>query len=312
MNDAASAVGRLKKEKNAVVLAHTYQPADVQDAADFVGDSYGLSVEATKTGAGTIIFCGVRFMAETAAILNPAKQVVLAEPDAGCPMADMITAPDLLALKRANPGHAVMCYVNSPAEVKALSDVCCTSANALGIAQRLPPEREIIFVPDKHLGDFVAQGLGRPVVLWNGFCPTHARITPVMVARAKREHPAALVMIHPEAPRESRLLADQVLSTGGMCAFAQQSDGGEFIVATEIGILHTLQKQNPSKKFYPVSNAVTCPDMRRGSLESLGNALEGKGGEVIKVPPDIAAGAEKALRRMLEMGREERAESWVG
>ena len=301
MNGPASEIGRLKKETNAVVLAHTYQPAEVQDAADFVGDSYGLSVEATKVKAGTIIFCGVRFMAETAAILNPAKKVVLAVPDAGCPMADMITAPDLLALKRANPSHLVMCYVNSPAEVKAFSDICCTSSNALDIACKLPHDQEIIFVPDKYLGDYVAEQLGRPLVLWNGFCPTHARITPDMLERAHRAHPAACIMIHPEAPRASRRLADRVLSTGGMCALAQQSGCTEFIVATETGILHTLRKQNPLKKFYPVSDAITCPNMRKGSLESIRKALDSTGGEVITVPPAIASAAEHSLRRMLEM-----------
>ncbi|MBN2189046.1 MAG: quinolinate synthase NadA [Chitinispirillaceae bacterium] len=301
MNDPVSELLRLKKKTNAVILAHTYQPAEVQDVADFVGDSYGLSVEASKTAAGTIIFCGVRFMAETAAILNPAKKVILAVPDAGCPMADMIKAPDLLALKRSNPSHIVICYVNSPADVKALSDICCTSSNALAIARRLPQDQEIIFVPDKHLGDYVAQELGRPLVLWNGFCPTHARIMPDMVARAKQEHPQALVMIHPEAPRESRRLADQILSTGGMCAFAKRSEKSEFIVATEIGILHTLQKQNPSKRFYPVSPVITCPDMRKGSLESVKNALAGSGGEEIKVPPDIASAARRSLQKMLEL-----------
>jgi quinolinate synthase len=301
MTDRTQAVARLKKEKNAVILAHTYQPGEVQDAADFVGDSYGLSVEAAKVTADTIIFCGVRFMAETAAILNPSKKVVLAVPEAGCPMADMIKVSDLMALKRTYPSHLVMCYVNSTAEVKALSDICCTSSNAVEIARKLPNEQEIIFVPDKYLGDYVAEKLGRPLVLWNGFCPTHARITPDMVERARREHPEAIIMIHPEAPRESRRLADQVLSTGGMCAFAKQSDRTEFIAATEIGILHTLRKQNPAKKFYPVSTTITCPNMRKGSLESIMNALEGKGGEIIKVPPEIAVPAERALRKMLEM-----------
>jgi cysteine desulfurase len=297
-------IARLKQEKNAVILAHNYQPGEVQDAADFVGDSYGLSAEVSKVKAGTIIFCGVRFMAETAAILNPAKKVVLAVPDAGCPMADMIKAADLIALKRTHPSHLVMCYVNSTADIKALSDICCTSSNALAIVRRLPPDQEIIFVPDKHLGDYVAQKSGRPLVLWNGFCPTHARITPAMVERARHEYPDAIVMIHPEAPRESRRLADQVLSTGGMCAFAKSSRNTEFIVATEIGILHTLRKQNPAKKFYPASNTITCPNMRKGSLASIKNALEGTGGEIIKVPPEIAAGAERALRKMLEMSEE--------
>jgi len=304
MNDVTSALVRLKREKNAVILAHTYQPAEVQDAADFVGDSYGLSVEATQVKADTIIFCGVRFMAETAAILNPAKKVVLAEPDAGCPMADMIKASDLLALKRLHPTHLVMCYVNSTAEVKALSDICCTSSNALEIARRLPDDLEIIFVPDKYLGDYVAEYLGRPLILWNGFCPTHARITPEMVEGARSEHPAALVMIHPEAPRESRRLADHVLSTGGMCAFVKDSPHAEFVIATEIGILHTLRRQNPAKKFHAVSDTITCPNMRKGSLGSIMNALEGTGGETITVPAGIATGAERALRKMLEMCEE--------
>jgi cysteine desulfurase len=297
----AAAIARLKHKKKAVILAHNYQQGEVQDAADFVGDSYGLSVEATKVKADTIIFCGVRFMAETAAILNPAKKVVLAAPDAGCPMADMIKAADLIALKRTYPSHLVMCYVNSTAEIKALSDICCTSSNALAIARKLPPDQEIIFVPDKHLGDYVAEKLGRPLVLWNGFCPTHARITPAMIERARREYPEALVLIHPEAPRESRRLADQVLSTGGMCAFVKQSENAGFIVATETGILHTLRKQNPAKKFYPVSNTITCPNMRKVSLTSIMNALEGTGGEVITVPQDIAKAAERSLRKMLEM-----------
>ena len=302
MIDLTLQISRLKKETNAVVLAHTYQPGEVQDAADFVGDSYALSVEATKVGAGTIIFCGVRFMAETAAILNPEKKVVLAVPDAGCPMADMITASDLAALKAQYPAHLVMCYVNSTAEVKALSDVCCTSSNALAIARKLPPDKGIIFVPDKYLGDYVAQMSGRDIVLWNGFCPTHARITTESIEQARRDHPAAVLLIHPEAPRESRLLADEVFSTGGMCSFVKNSPKSEFIVATEIGILHTLARQNPEKRFYPVSGVVTCPNMRKGSLTAIKNALEGSGGEVIKVESETARKAHAALRKMLEMG----------
>jgi quinolinate synthase len=243
-------------------------------------------------------------MAETAAILNPAKKVVLVEPDAGCPMADMITVADLAALKKNHPNHLVLCYVNSTAEVKALSDICVTSSNAVVIARQLPSSQGIIFVPDKYLGDFVAEKTGRTLVLWNGFCPTHARITPDMVRQARAAHPEALVLIHPEARRESRRFADQVLSTGGMCSFVKNSERDEFIIATEIGILHTLRRQNPGKKFYPVSDTITCPNMRKGSLASIGNALEGKGGEIIKVPPETAAGAERALRKMLEMSEE--------
>lgn len=301
MNLPVSEIAQLKSSNNAVILAHTYQPGEVQDVADFVGDSYNLSVEATSVAADTIIFCGVRFMAETAAILNPAKKVVLAEPDAGCPMADMITAADLAALKKNHPHHCVLCYVNSPADVKALSDICVTSSNAVAIARQLPSRQEIIFVPDKYLGDFVAEKTGRTLILWNGFCPTHARITSDMVRRARETHPGAIILIHPEAPRESRHLADQVLSTGGMCAFAKNSEHKDFIIATEIGILHTLQKQNPAKKFYPVSDTITCPNMRKGSLASIKNALKGTGGEIIKVPQGIAVTAERALRKMLEM-----------
>jgi quinolinate synthase len=301
MNDYSAEIGRLKKEKNAVILAHTYQSGEVQDVADFVGDSFGLSVEATRVKAGTIIFCGVRFMAETAAILNPSSSVVLAVADAGCPMADMITADDLVALKKQYPGHAVLCYVNSTAEVKALSDVCVTSSNAVTIAEKIEPGRGILFVPDKYLGDFVMEKTGREVVSWNGFCPTHARITPAMIEQARRAHPRAAVLIHPEAPRDSRALADQVLSTGGMCAFVKKSDCAEFVIATEIGIMHTLRKQNPSRHFYPVSDAITCPNMRKGSLAAVKRALEGTGGERITVGPDIANRAANALRRMIEL-----------
>ena len=301
MNDLFPDIERLKKEKNAVVLAHTYQSGEVQDAADFVGDSFGLSVEAARVKAGTIIFCGVRFMAETAAILNPSSNVVLAAAGAGCPMADMITADDLVALKKRYPGHSVLCYVNSTAEVKALCDVCVTSSNAVTIAEKIEPGRGILFVPDKYLGDFVMEKTGREVVSWNGFCPTHARITPAMLEQARRAHPRATVLIHPEAPRESRTLADQALSTGGMCAFVKKSVATEFVIATEVGILHTLRKQNPAKHFYPVSDAVTCPNMRKGSLAAVKKALEGTGGERITVAPEIADRAANALRRMIEL-----------
>ena len=240
-------------------------------------------------------------MAETAAILNPEKRVILAAPNAGCPMADMITAPDLEEFKRQHPGRRVLCYVNSTAEVKALSDICVTSSNAVAIARKLPKSEGIIFVPDKYLGDFVAEQTGRDLALWNGFCPTHARITPDMMVAARDARPAAVVLIHPEAPRESRALADAVLSTGGMCSFVKKSGSPEFIIATETGILHTLRKQNPGKKFYPVSDAIVCPNMRKGSLAAIKAALDGSGGEVIRVPADIAVKAERSLRAMLEM-----------
>ncbi|HUI91516.1 MAG TPA: quinolinate synthase NadA [Chitinivibrionales bacterium] len=293
----------LKRKKNAVILAHTYQPAEVQDVADYVGDSYGLSVEATKTKADIIIFCGVMFMAETAAILNPKKQVIIPEPGAGCPMADMITAEELVELKKKHPGHLVICYVNSTADIKALSDICCTSSNAVKIVSQLPKEQGIIFVPDKHLGGWVQEKTGRTMVLWDGFCPTHVRVMPDMIKQAKALHPDAAVLIHPEAPKASRYLADQVLSTGGMCDFVKKDGGSEYLIATETGIIHTLQKQNPAKKFYPVTEHALCPNMKKTSLELVAEALEGAAGQVVSVPPDIAEKARRSLTRMLEMSR---------
>jgi quinolinate synthase len=293
----------LKASKKAVILAHTYQPAEIQDCADYVGDSYGLSVEATSTKAQTIIFCGVMFMAETAAILNPDKNVIIPEPKAGCPMADMITGEDLARLKTEFPDHLVVCYVNSTAEIKALSDVCCTSSNALAIVRQLPLDKGIIFVPDKHLGSYVGEQSGRDLVLWNGFCPTHAKIRPDMIIAARKAHPQALVMMHPEAPHDSRILADKILSTGGMCDFARTDGHTEFIIATESGILHTLKKQNPQKHFYTMQNDITCPNMKKTTLALVAGALEGISGMKVSVDPVIAQKAKAALVRMLEMSK---------
>jgi quinolinate synthase len=301
--DIAERVRRLKREKNAVILAHTYQPAEVQDIADFVGDSYGLSVQATETEADTIIFCGVMFMAETAAILNPRKKVIIPDPTAGCPMADMISAEQLRELKAQYPSYVVLCYVNSTAEVKALSDICCTSSNALRIVTQIPDNTGIVFVPDKHLGSWVQEKTGHTMVMWNGFCPTHVRIEPDMLVRAKKQHPSALVLIHPEAPKECRDLADEVLSTGGMCDLVRKSLAAEFIIGTEIGILHTLRKRNPEKRFYVVDESVTCPNMRRGSADLALQALEGTAGLRVTVRDEIAGRARSSLERMLEMSR---------
>jgi quinolinate synthase len=293
----------LKREKNAVILAHTYQPAEVQDVADYVGDSYGLSVEATKTPAEVIIFCGVMFMAETAAILNPKKRVIIPEPGAGCPMADMITAAELADLKKKHPGHLVICYVNSTADIKALSDICCTSSNAVKIVFQLPKEQGIIFVPDKHLGGWVQEKTGHSMVLWDGFCPTHVRIQPDMVKQVRAAHPRAVVLIHPEAPKASRDLADKVLSTGGMCDFVKKDLAVEYIIATETGIIHTLKKQNPAKRFYPVTEHALCPNMKKTSLDLVVETLQGTAGQVVTVPANIAEKARKSLTRMLEMSR---------
>jgi len=294
-------IAALKKEHNAVILAHTYQPGDVQDCADYVGDSYGLSIAARKAEAALIVFCGVRFMAETAAILNPSRRVILPEPMAGCPMADMITPEELKELKSQYPNHLVMCYVNSTAEIKALSDVCCTSANAEQIARRLPVDRGIIFVPDQYLGTWVKERTGREMVLWNGLCPTHLRITPDLIRAARKAHPGAELFIHPEATHECRELADAVLSTGGMCDYAAASSCREFIIATENGLIHTLRKRNPGKSFFTVSDSIICPNMKRGSLASLRNALLGTGGEHIVVEKETAKQALRSIEKMLSL-----------
>ena len=294
-------IAALKKERDAVILAHTYQPGDVQDCADYVGDSYGLSVAARKAESAVIVFCGVRFMAETAAILNPSRRVILPEPKAGCPMADMITPEELNELKARYPDHLVMCYVNSTAEIKALSDVCCTSSNAERIASRLPAGRGIIFVPDQYLGSWVKERTGREMILWNGLCPTHLRITPELLGAARNAHPGAELLIHPEATHECRELADAVLSTGGMCDHAAASSGTEFIIATENGLLHTLRKQNPDKSFFPVSDTVICPNMKRGSLGSLRDALLGTGGEHVVVEEETAKSARRSIEEMLRL-----------
>jgi len=303
MSEMIERIAALKKEKNAVILAHTYQPGEVQDIADYVGDSYGLSVEATRVEAEVIVFCGVRFMAETAAILNPSKTVILPEPKAGCPMADMITPEELAGMKEEHPDYLVVCYVNSTAEIKAMSDICCTSSNALKIVRQIPEDKGILFIPDKHLGSYVKEQTGRNIELWDGFCPTHVKIEPDMVREAKEKHPNAPVLMHPEAPKASRELADALLSTGGMCTYVVEDDASEYIIATEIGIIHTLKKKAPNKTFYPLTERALCPNMKRGSVDSTLRALEGTGGERVTVAPETAKKAIASLERMLEMSK---------
>lgn len=301
MSSTVEQIHKLKKEKNAVILAHTYQPGEVQDLADYVGDSYGLSVQASRTEADVIVFCGVRFMAETAHILSPGRKVILPAPEAGCPMANMITPNDLEELKAKNPDHLVMCYVNSTSEIKALSDVCCTSSNAVKIARKLPCDKGIIFVPDRHLGTFVQEQTGRDMIFWDGFCPTHVRIQPAMIEQARKDHPDALILIHPEAPRADRELSDQVLSTGGMMKYVSESDAREFIIATEKGLIHTLEKRNPGKRFYPLTDQLLCPNMKLGSAGQVLRALEGTAGEVITLSEDVRSRAYASLEKMLEL-----------
>ncbi len=238
----------LKKESNAVILAHNYQLAEIQDIADFTGDSLELSQKAAATDADVIVFCGVHFMAETASILCPDKTVLLPDINAGCPMANMITAEALREKKREYPRATVVCYVNSTADVKAESDICCTSANAVRVIESISAP-EIIFVPDQYLGDYVASKTGRKMILWPGFCPTHIRIKPQDIIRLREEYPRAKVVVHPECRPEVTALADEVLSTGGICRFARETDAREIIIGTEMGILHRLRKENPDKKF---------------------------------------------------------------
>ena len=289
---------RLKKERNAVILAHNYQRAEVQEIADFTGDSLELARKATQVEADVIVFCGVYFMAETAAILNPSKTVLIPNPDAGCPMADMITGEQLRAMKAKHPGAKAVCYVNSTAEVKAECDMCVTSGNAEKVMRTFAPDDEIIFVPDQHLGGHIATMLGRRYELWPGYCPTHAMLTAAKIEEARKEHPGAVVMVHPECAKDVRDAADQRLSTGGMCAFARESDAKEFIVGTEVGILHRLRKENPGKAFYPVTERLICPNMKKTTLESLRTSLAEMKTRVV-VPEEIATRAKRAIDAML-------------
>ena len=290
----------LKIARNAVILAHNYQRAEVQDVADFTGDSLELARKATQVDADVIVFCGVYFMAETAAILNPGKTVLIPDPDAGCPMADMIDGAQLRALKAQHPRAKAVCYVNSTAEVKAECDICVTSGNAERVMKTFAPDDEIIFVPDQHLGGHIAGLLGRKYILWPGYCPTHAALTAEKIAEARKEHPRAVVMVHPECAADVRAAADQRLSTGGMCAFARESAATEFIVGTETGILHRLRNENPGKQFYPVSERIVCPNMKKTTLHSLHDALAEMKTRVT-VQPDIAARAKHAIEAMLKI-----------
>ena len=289
----------LKAKRKAVVLAHNYQPAEIQDLADFCGDSLGLSIEAAKTDAEIIVFCGVRFMAETAKILSPRKMVLLPDRWAGCPMAEMITAEQLSGLKQKHPNALVVCYVNSTAEVKAESDYCCTSANAVAVVQSLPKDRRVIFVPDQHLGQFVAQQTGRDLVLWPGYCPTHVLIAEEEVRTAKERYPDAMVIAHPECTEPVKSLADALLSTGQMIWFVTDSPAKRFIVATEVDMIHPLRKVRPDAEFIPASSRGVCPNMKKITLEKVLTSLADLQFQ-IEVPEEIRRKAERSLQRMVE------------
>jgi len=294
-------IKKLKKEKNAVILAHNYQLPEIHDIADFVGDSLGLSMSAAKTDAEIIIFCGVHFMAETAKILSPQKTVLLPDKNAGCPMADMINADDLKSLQDAHPKAVTLCYVNTSAAVKAQCDYCCTSANALKMVQNiLKKNEEIIFIPDKYLAQYVANQVGHKFITWEGYCPTHARILPENIMQAKKLHPRAKVLVHPECKPQLTELADVVASTEKMCAYVQNTPDTEFIIATEIGIIYRMKKENPGKSFYPASDKATCPNMKRINLEKVLWSLEDLTYE-ITVPQDTMDKARLSIERMLQV-----------
>ena len=292
---------RLKRQRKAIILAHNYQLGEVQDIADFVGDSLELSQKAAKTDADVIVFCGVHFMAETASILCLDKTVLLPDINAGCPMADMVTAERLRDRKRELPGVTVVCYINTSAEVKAESDVCCTSANAVKVIESLDA-KEILFVPDQYLGHYISTKSGKKMILWPGFCPTHIRIQPQYITNLRQEHPQAEVVVHPECRPEVIALADEVLSTGGLCRYANRSEVKQIIVGTEIGIIHRLRKENPGKKFIPASEQAICRRMKLITLEKILWSLEEMVPEV-RVPEEIRLKAKAAVDKMLEIGR---------
>ena len=288
---------KLKKERNAIILAHNYQMGEVQDIADLVGDSLELSQKAAETTAEVIVFCGVHFMAETAAILCPDMTVLLPDINAGCPMADMITAEQLRQKKKEFPRAVVVTYINSTAEVKAESDYCCTSANGVKVIESLDSE-EILFIPDQYLGHYIAARTGKKMTLWPGYCPTHTRIQPEDIIRRKQEYPRARVVVHPECRPEVIALADEALSTSGIIRYAAREDVSEMIVGTELGIIHRLSKENPDKKFIPISEQAICPNMKLITLEKVLWSLEDMS-PVVKVPEEIRLKAKAAVDRML-------------
>jgi quinolinate synthase len=296
-------IQELKREKNAVVLAHNYQPPEIQEIADFVGDSLGLSVQATRTTADVIIFCGVDFMAESAKVLNPSKTVILPEPQAKCPMAAMCDAESLHEVREKYPEAVVVSYVNTSAACKAETDVCCTSSNAVKVVSKIDA-RQILFVPDCNLGYYVQRFFPeKEIIVWPGFCPTHDLISPEAIALLKKSHPKALVLVHPECRPEVIDMADKVASTEGILNFARSSDAKEFIIATEGTMTYRLGKENPGKAFYALDSAV-CPTMKMITRQMIIRSLETLR-PAIELPEDVMDKARKPLERMMEIGRGE-------
>lgn len=294
-------IDRMKKERNAVIVAHNYQVDDVQDLADIVGDSLKLSQYCASTDADVVVFCGVHFMAESAKLLSPEKTVLLPEIHAGCPMADMVTGQALREEKKKYPDAAVVCYINSSAEVKAECDICCTSSNALRVVKSLP-NKEILFVPDQNLGGYIAKQIPEKTIhLWQGYCVTHHRVSKDDVEKARKIHPDALLLVHPECRPEVVELADFVGSTAQIIEYAKNSSNKKFLIGTEMGIMHKLKKDSPDKLFYLLSTGLVCPNMKKTTVESVYLALKEMRYE-INLDEDVAEGARKALAAMLAVG----------
>jgi len=290
-------IRELRRQLNAVIVAHNYQRPEVQDVADFVGDSLELARKCAQTDAGVIVFCGVNFMAENAAIVNPTREVLLAEATAACPMAEMIDPEDVREWRWRYPRAGVACYVNTTAAVKAESDICCTSANAVKVVESLPQE-EVIFVPDRNLAHFVAQRTKKGIIPYPGFCITHRRLIPEQVCRAKELHPEARVVVHPECLPEVQAMADAILSTSQMVRYCRESEATTFLIGTEEGLLHRLRKENPGKTFYLISPGLICPNMKKTRLETVLRTMELRR-NVVVVPEATRVRALQALERML-------------
>jgi quinolinate synthase len=299
--DYKKEIRRLAEEKDAVILAHNYQIDDIQEIADITGDSLGLSIEAAKTDKSVIVFCGVHFMAETAYMLSPDKTVLLPEAAAGCPMADMITGEKLREFKQKHPGAATVCYVNTSAEVKAESDICCTSANAVNVIKHIDNDK-IIFVPDRNLGHYVSRFTDKEMILWQGWCPIHQRTTELEVRQLKGKYPDAPVVVHPENPPEVVDLADHVCSTSGVYTYCRESDAKRFIIATEEGVGYRLRLENPDKEFIFAYKGFVCKNMKKTSLKSVYEALLHKQ-NIVTVPEEIRLKGVKCIERMLEVPR---------
>jgi len=306
--DIFAEIARLKKEKNAIILAHYYQDADIQDVADFIGDSLGLSQEAERTEASIIVFAGVHFMAETAKILNPTKKVVLPDLRAGCSLADACQPVDFAAFKAKNPDHIVISYINCSAEIKAMSDIICTSSNAIGIVNSLPPDQKIIFAPDKNLGRYIVKKTGREMLLWDGACMVHEIFSLEKITRLKAMHPNAKLIAHPECETPILDVADFIGSTTGLLNYTKKSSDKEFIVATETGILHQMIKNSPDKTFIPAppNNACACndcPHMKLNTLEKLYLCLKEELPELL-MDEAIRVKALKPIKRMLQISKD--------